>query len=521
MSLAIAELASPECGILSGENRYKSLVDGHYEDREHKVFITGKYALGLVGNYGVSRRLRAAITTYPSFTALLDDLVQFLRPCRNAPPDTIAALAMGFDEQAGKVRLVTLNGESPNIEERFLPVDMTFCGSGAGAWAASDYITLARSRGESGPEMHVRCYQAVAEREESCSPNSLVALVTRDGVVIHNDDKFTGYLKAGASAIDLASGIHLNKVLDNLADGTYAKPLSTRVSSGKPLIDFSEGIHLNKILDNVDDGSTFKRLANVNTDNSLHVSTPLNHQGSLVGFSKNTFSYSATATSITWSWGAFSIYLPDGTVISVSAGSASAFTGLSASHSYHFGLYVTLSGPTVHVTMSTQSSGTAKETVQNITQIFQADGNVAVNVDAIANTPASGSGGGGGGTDSCFSPNTNIRTKRGDVAIVDILSGDLVLTARGTWCEVETVTSRNYDGEALDMGNAETVTPRHEFLTENGWKHVGELGRYPWIWYTGTIHNLHLKTQDDPAALLTEHSYTLANGIVAHNFNPT
>jgi hypothetical protein len=41
-----------------------------------------------------------------------------------------------------------------------------------------------------------------------------------------------------------------------LADGsTFARPLSTRISAGKPLIDFSEAIHLNKNLDNVPDGS--------------------------------------------------------------------------------------------------------------------------------------------------------------------------------------------------------------------------------------------------------------------------
>ncbi len=43
---------------------------------------------------------------------------------------------------------------------------------------------------------------------------------------------------------------------DALLDGTtYGRPLSTRISAGKPLIDFSEAIHLNKNLDNVADGT--------------------------------------------------------------------------------------------------------------------------------------------------------------------------------------------------------------------------------------------------------------------------
>lgn len=43
----------------------------------------------------------------------------------------------------------------------------------------------------------------------------------------------------------------------DVADGsTYARPLASRISSGKPLIDFSESIHLNKTVDNVPDGIT-------------------------------------------------------------------------------------------------------------------------------------------------------------------------------------------------------------------------------------------------------------------------
>jgi len=52
------------------------------------------------------------------------------------------------------------------------------------------------------------------------------------------------------------------KNLDDVADGTtYARPLSTRISSGKPLIDFSEAIHLNKHLGNVPDDATSDRRA--------------------------------------------------------------------------------------------------------------------------------------------------------------------------------------------------------------------------------------------------------------------
>jgi len=49
--------------------------------------------------------------------------------------------------------------------------------------------------------------------------------------------------------------------LDNVGDGsTYARPLASRLSSGKPFIDFSESINLNKNLDNIADTATYGRV---------------------------------------------------------------------------------------------------------------------------------------------------------------------------------------------------------------------------------------------------------------------
>lgn len=83
-------------------------------------------------------------------------------------------------------------------------------------------------------------------------------------------------ISAGKPLIDFSEGIHSNKHLDNISDGsTYARPLSSRVSSGKPLIDFSEAIHLNKSLDNVPDGtraawdSTTQKSAAVDSSGNL------------------------------------------------------------------------------------------------------------------------------------------------------------------------------------------------------------------------------------------------------------
>lgn len=126
--------------------------------------------------------------------------------------------------------------------------------------------------------------------------------------------------------VDFTSG-HLNKNLDNVADGsTFGRPTLTRLSSGKPLIDFSEGIHLNKQLDNIGDGSTFKRLANVNSDNTLHVSTSLNTQGSVLPNQGVLYNIQSLPTLIVMSWTAQTLLRPDGTNLTVNS---SAGTNLS------------------------------------------------------------------------------------------------------------------------------------------------------------------------------------------------
>jgi hypothetical protein len=255
-------------------------------------------------------------------------------------------------------------------------------------------------------------------------------------------------------------------------------------------------------------------------------STFLSGQGSIANVSADTFSYSSTTTSVTWSWTAFTIYCPDGSTISVgTTGSPAAFTGLTLSTTYYFGMYATLNGDgtaTAHVVKSDVSSGTAVQSLAQVVQVVNADGNVPIWVNRTAATPASGTGGGsgGGGSMSCFSPNTRVKTQRGDIPIVDVKPGeDYSPNARGTKRVVTAVTCRDYDGPALDMGNDELVTPEHLFLHEGKWVRVDSLGLYPVVHYKGTIHNLHIETEtdDDGTQPDTGHSYTLANGHVAHN----
>jgi hypothetical protein len=147
--------------------------------------------------------------------------------------------------------------------------------------------------------------------------------------------------------------------------------------------------------------------------------------------------------------------------------------------------------------------------------VYQNDGRV--NFGSI--TTASGGGGVGGGG-SCFSPNTKIKTQRGDVSFWDIQEGDLALTARGTWRSIVLVRcSQQTDRPMLDMGNGELVTLGHLFKTER-WTPATELGIFAASAdYTGFVANLCIEAEadDDGSAADTEHSYTLANGFIVHN----
>lgn len=89
----------------------------------------------------------------------------------------------------------------------------------------------------------------------------------------------------------------------------------------RPHIDFSQGLHVNKILDNIGDGSTFKRLANVNSDNTLHVSTSLNTQGSVLPNQGVLYNVQSMPTVIVMSWTGQTMLRPDGTTLTVNSSS--------------------------------------------------------------------------------------------------------------------------------------------------------------------------------------------------------
>ncbi len=282
----------------------------------------------------------------------------------------------------------------------------------------------------------------------------------------------------------------------------------------------------------------------------LTSSNTLVGQGSIATVSDYALSYAATTTTITWSWSAFNVYCPNGTTytIAASTGTATAhslptsgtiqtsvsnapieYTGLTASHTYNFTPFVTLNADgtgTVNILWTNASMPTLAQQAQ------VANGDTSVpcssSIFVTAATPASGTGGGGGGggTPTCFSPNTRVKTQRGDVRIDELRpKQDYVLTARGTWKRITYVTTKDWHEEMMDMGNGEYTTPGHHFLDESDaakpWKPVKEFMQFPRVAYHGTIHNVHVDCDDDGSAADTEHSFTLANGCVVHNFLPT
>lgn len=99
--------------------------------------------------------------------------------------------------------------------------------------------------------------------------------------------------------------------------------------NGPGIIDFANANQVNKNQDNVGDGSTFKRVANVNADNTFHLSTSFNAQASilpnqvvLITFTMPSFDV------INATWAAQSLARPDASSLSIPASSSLLGTAL-------------------------------------------------------------------------------------------------------------------------------------------------------------------------------------------------
>jgi hypothetical protein len=345
-----------------------------------------------------------------------------------------------------------------------------------------------------------------------------------------------GWINAAGSYIGAPPVIEISGVssgwnyLENTsvvpAGAVYGRLQCTMIGTGggTGLFDSIQLIRLANLDDEVLDGTTYVRVGNVNADHTFHKSTTLLPIGSLLNLPVNTFLYTSTTTTVTWEWSSYDIYCPDGTVVTIGAGSFAPFTGLTANTTYLFGFYYDLNLSETVVVMSDRGGGVLPSSQQQQAQVLNGDGHVLINFDVAGITPSSGTGGGSGGVGSpptCFTPNTTVVTRDGDRPIAQVAVGDEVLTARGTWRKVLYTSHNRYDGPLHVLrevsGWFEGVTPEHELLRE-AWTEAQYV--YPEVkFYHGDVHNLQVESEpeDDGSQKDTEHSYTLGSGDIAHN----
>jgi len=132
----------------------------------------------------------------------------------------------------------------------------------------------------------------------------------------------------------------------------------------------------------------------------------------------------------------------------------------------------------------------------------------------VSSGGGSGTGGGGGGLPACFTGNVRIKVAGGWHRRFDKLPYGVPF-----WIENKTGVHRaellthDYDGEMLDMGDGELVTPGHKMKSGKDW--IPACDRFPnalRVKFKGTVYNLHVISER-----AEDHHYILENGEVAHN----
>jgi hypothetical protein len=294
--------------------------------------------------------------------------------------------------------------------------------------------------------------------------------------------------------------------------GTVFATFEIYASIANTVVEFDEHyVRCVRNLDNeVADGSTYRRPVAVNTNHLLG-------SAGQVPIGSNGFPKSSTSAILTSSAGSHTVSVASFSVQygfgSVTYSSGSVSTGAS------FGQFLIYFSDPTYAGGAVTYLSVATSSASAVSAAYANDGYQVIGVI----TTASGSGGGGGGGfgDGCFSINTKLRTQRGDVPFAELCTNeDYILTARGTWKPIEFLTVRHYKGLMCDMGEGELSTLGHRTLLEGDW-HRMEARHDPQVEFDGSIHNVHVRCNpnDDGSAPDTEHSYTLANGRVVHNFN--
>lgn len=242
-------------------------------------------------------------------------------------------------------------------------------------------------------------------------------------------------------------------------------------------------------------------------------SSALNTQGSIAASLPYTFTYTYTSSSIEWAWTSILVGFPDGNQYTVSSGSQN-FTGLTASTTYYFTMYVaqnaTATGGTVTIINSGTSAGSASSLL-----VTANDGNIPIanNVTAATSSSGSGSGGSGGGGIYCFTGNVGVKVPNDFTAFEQFPRNDIfqIVNETGTH-NARLIIHENCHEIMIDMNEGKLVTMGHVIKSAEG-KDVAAIDVFPnnpRVEFTGTLYNLSVLDGDD-------HHYILDNGVIAHN----
>lgn len=212
----------------------------------------------------------------------------------------------------------------------------------------------------------------------------------------------------------------------------------------------------------------------------LSLNTPLGTTGAIPPILSGSLTYTATTTSITWTWTSLTLLRPDGTTTAIPNGSV-VITGLTANTHYVFYPYYDeqlkqlLFVPGFNGVGSSSMGAIAQTSANNgATNVATMSYHVPLSIGGVpAATPASGTGGGGGGgTGICLRSRMNVETRRGIVRMGDVRIGDELKCPEG-WTRVNHVQHVEHSvfiRVVLESGDVVEVTPTHPFdiLDERG-----------------------------------------------------
>jgi hypothetical protein len=360
--------------------------------------------------------------------------------------------------------------------------------------------------------------------------------VAIDGMQMNAVGKVLAFLPkfSGTKMLTGAAGYAQN--LDGVPDGsTYERmPGANMDSNRRGLIDFTQAGHLSKNIDNVADGSTFARYkASGMTSGFADPSKGgVSAKGSIPPIVPDVgFSWTTTSGQVTITWPAFTIYRPDGTTTSISAGSGTTITGLANGTAYTVYPYIVDGATTVSfATGATGAVGTPA--------ICYAGGsgpgaaiaysNAHIPLNGFQVTPSAGGGGGGGNKLGCLHPSTLVETFDGRILRARDLRHDSLIGPSGPVRVTSIHRSICSDWVRVRFNNGETctVTPEHVFirpddtLVRAGGMLIGEIlkGRDCYV----QVRSMTLLSEPvDMVSINVEppHLYFLA-GALSHNGNP-